>query len=231
MPSLRPAAACAIVFLLVANAQAERRAIVVLGTAVRPDGRPGSALERRLETALALARADRSALVVVSGGAVANGFAEGPAMARWLAARGLPRRRIRVESEARNTRENADLSLPLLRRARVDRVTVVTERYHLPRGLFHLRAALREQGLARVAVDGAAAPDLLAGADLTRRARKERWALLRDSLIRLVDVRSPRGAAALRLGVRLGLVRVEGGGATQARARAQDRRPGLGPPR
>ena len=231
MPRLRPAAACAIVLLLVANAHAERRAIVVLGAALRPDGRPGSPLERRLETALALARRDPAALVLVTGGAVANGHEEGPTMARWLAARGLTPRRILVEREARNTRENADLSVPLLRRAGVDRVTVVTEAYHLRRGVFHLRSALREQGVAGVAVDGVAAPDGLRGLAAARKTFQERRALVRDYLLRLVDVRSPRGAAAVRLGIRLGLVRVDGGGATQARARAQDQRRGDHPAR
>jgi uncharacterized SAM-binding protein YcdF (DUF218 family) len=185
MPCLRPAAACALVFLLVANAQAERRAIVVLGAAIRPDGRPGPFAKRRLDTALRLARKDPEALVIlVTGGRVVNDHTEGPAMARYLVARGFDPARILVESKAANTRENADFSVPLLRGAGVDRVTVVTEGFHLPRGMWQMRTALDEAGLGHVVVDGKEAPHRLGPEQLAQRLEKERASFVRDVRLR-----------------------------------------------
>lgn len=121
---------------------AERVALVVPGATVRVDGSPSEALRLRLEAALELAQGSPTALVFVSGGAVA-GPTEGPAMARWLVEQGLAAERIVVEAEARSTTENADRLLPLLRAHRMQRAIVISQRWHVLRTRFNLRVAAR----------------------------------------------------------------------------------------
>jgi uncharacterized SAM-binding protein YcdF (DUF218 family) len=167
-----------------------RRALVVLGTAARSDGSPSPGLSHRLDAALHEAARDPKALVVVTGGAVANRVAEGPAMRDWLVAHGVDRSRIAVEGRARFTRDNARLTVPLLRRASATHVTVVTERYHVRRGVLEMKAALRAAGMRRVGVDAIAAPDGLRGGDQRRVHDIERQKWSRDRALWAAD--SPR---------------------------------------
>lgn len=134
-------------------------AIVVFGAAVGADGAPGPHLRSRLELALDHARRDPSARVVVSGGAVHNAHNEGQVMAAWLTARGVEPSRIVVDPLARHTGDNGDNVAALLRGSGVRRITLVTSRFHMARSRFHLRAALRTNGLGRVRIARAAAPD------------------------------------------------------------------------
>ncbi|SFI07411.1 YdcF family protein [Albimonas pacifica] len=111
-------------------------ALVVLGAALRPGGRPSPALIRRIETAARLFAAGRAPRILVTGGAPAGGPAtEAEAMRRALAARGVPEGAILVEDRARDTLENARFSIPILRAAGVSRVVLVTDRVHMPRAL------------------------------------------------------------------------------------------------
>jgi uncharacterized SAM-binding protein YcdF (DUF218 family) len=158
-------------------------AIVVLGAGVRPDGTLGVRTTARLEAALELSRRLPGAAIVVSGGAVTSTRPEGPAMADWLAARGVARARIAVEERARHTGENADLVVPILRRLGVDRAVLVTDRHHLARARYHMRAALREQGVA-LDVRGLAVPDGLHGRRRVARGLLERGKILRDRFLR-----------------------------------------------
>jgi uncharacterized SAM-binding protein YcdF (DUF218 family) len=104
-----------------------------------------------------------------------------------LVERGVARSRILVESAARHTGENADLTAPLLKAAGVKRATLVTDQSHLARGLFHTRAALRMVGLGDVVVDGEGADDGLRGLDRVAANAEERWKILRDAYFRLRD--------------------------------------------
>lgn len=166
---------------LVAQPVSAREALVVFGAATRPDGTPSLPLLRRLEQAARLAKARPKALVVVSGGGV-KGPAEGPIMARWLRERGISARRIVVEPEARHTGENADFSARLLQGRGVDRVTLVTDRFHLRRARFHLRWALRALGgaLGRAPLRGAPSDDGLRGWSRLRSWLRETRKIVRD---------------------------------------------------
>jgi uncharacterized SAM-binding protein YcdF (DUF218 family) len=157
-----------------------RHAVVVFGCAVLKDGTPSPALQRRLERALEAALADPAALVVVSGGAVASDHPEGRVMRDWLVARGIPPQRIVVEDQARFTLENAELVAPLLQRAGVGEVTLVTERFHMLRSAHLLQVALVGRGLTQTALNLAPADDRLAGRALVERAVREAKAFRRD---------------------------------------------------
>ena len=157
-----------------------RHAIVVFGCAVLDDGTPSPALARRLERAFEAALADPSALVVVSGGAVASAHPEGQVMRRWLTARGLAPQRILVEDQARFTLENAELVAPMLKRANVREVTLVTERFHMVRSAHLLQVAMAGKGLTQTTLNLAPADDRLSGRALVERAVREAKAFRRD---------------------------------------------------
>jgi len=171
----------AVLVLASGTAIADRHAVVVFGAAVDASGVPSELLVQRLESAREAAVADPRALVVVSGGSVASPAIEGRVMESWLAARGVDKGRIRVEGRARHTGENADFVVPILRAEGVDRVTLVTSRFHMQRALFHLRSALAEQGVLGVEVTSVAAPDGLGPAARARMAVQERAKIVRDA--------------------------------------------------
>lgn len=185
-----------------APAVASGDAIVVLGAGVRPDGTLGVRTTARLEAAVELSHRMPDAAIVVTGGAVTSKLPEGPTMAEWLVARGVARGRISIERRARHTGENADFVVPILRRLAVNRVLLVTDRHHLARASFHLRAALREQEVG-VELHGVAVPDGLHGRRRVMRAIGERGKILRDRLLRLSG-RRRTGAARRRLPRRSG---------------------------
>jgi uncharacterized SAM-binding protein YcdF (DUF218 family) len=132
--------------------------VVIFGCPSRPDGRVSPALRRRLERGLDAARQDPDAVVIVTGGAIA-GPAEAPVMRAWLVARGLDPERVTVEDRARSTIENALLVTPILRDLEVDRVTLVTSRFHLQRAAVLLRLALRRAKLLGIRVEVRPAAD------------------------------------------------------------------------
>lgn len=115
--------------------------IVVLGAALRPDGRPGPALARRADRGEALWRAARAegrrAKILVTGGAPGARGADAPgeamAMRGRLLAAGLPETALIVEPRARHTEENARFSRPLIRAEGAERVTLVTDPWHMAR--------------------------------------------------------------------------------------------------
>ncbi len=184
----------AAIAVLLAPAQAlAGDAIVVLGAGVRSDGTLGVRTTARLESALALSGRLPEATIVVTGGAVTSQLEEGPAMADWLAARGVARARIVVEPRARHTGENADFVVPILGRLAVRRAVLVTDRNHQARARYHLRAALREQGVS-LEVHPVAVPDGMRGLRRLRRAVSERGKILRDRFLRLKNRLRPRRA-------------------------------------
>lgn len=171
--------------LLITPARAEH-AVVVFGSAVKPDGTASARLLRRLETALDVARARTASKVVVSGGKSA-GQAEGPFMATWLRRRGVAPGRLLVDAHARHTGENAQLVVPLLKRARVSSVTLVTERFHMRRARMHLRSELRTAGMGDVKVECHAAPDGLKGLARIGAWCRESAKIVRDMGFKLRD--------------------------------------------
>lgn len=170
----------AILFVLARAASADGAAIVVYGCAVADDGTASGGLDRRLTTALNAATSDPKAPIVVTGGAVANRFAEAHVMRDWLVQRGVDPKRIVVEDRARFTRENAMLAVPILQRLGATRVTVVTERFHVRRSVVDMKDALRAAGVRGVGVTSVAAPDRLTAAERVIKNREEAEKVMRD---------------------------------------------------
>ena len=157
-----------------------QHAIVVFGCATSSAGAPTPGLVSRLRRAIEEARRDPKALIVVTGGAV-RGPAEGPVMRDWLVSHGVDAGRICVEDRARNTLDNVRRVMPLLERAEVSRVTLVTEAFHMPRSCVLMLAELRQRGGRSIIVSEAAAPTIARADELHRRLAHEVAALRRDS--------------------------------------------------
>lgn len=117
---------------VVANPPArDADAALVLGNRVWLDGAPNPCLAARVDAAVALARAGRVPLLVMSGGVDhEDGRIEADAMEGLARAVGYTGPVLR-EAASQSTRENLLLSRPVLEAAGVRRVIVVTEPSHL----------------------------------------------------------------------------------------------------
>lgn len=106
-------------------------AALVLGNRAWLDGAPNPCLASRVEAAVALARDGRVAQLAMSGGEDSeDGRIEADEMAALARAAGYGGPLL-LERASQSTRENLRLSRPVLERAGVRRVIVVTEPGHL----------------------------------------------------------------------------------------------------
>ncbi|MEI8254143.1 MAG: YdcF family protein [Deltaproteobacteria bacterium] len=113
---------------------ADADAAVVLGAAVWPEG-PSPALQRRLRAVLAVYLAGRVRYAVTTGGPGRHPPAEGDASRAWLVARGVPPADIVVENRSHTTWQNLAMAAPAMRARGTRRVMVVSDGYHLARGV------------------------------------------------------------------------------------------------
>ena len=109
-------------------------AVVVLGAAVWPRG-PSPALERRIRAAHSLFVARRARWIVTTGGVGRTPPAEGESSRAWLEAHGVARDRIVVENRSHTTFENLSFAAPAMRARGIRTVVVVSDGYHLARGV------------------------------------------------------------------------------------------------
>ncbi|WP_243391600.1 YdcF family protein [Pseudohalioglobus lutimaris] len=115
-------------------------AIVVLGGATRGDTHMSSmadlnARADRLTHAVALYKANKAPLVLLSGGAPEGSRAEALQMADFLELMGVPRTALLLEQQSRDTRQNASYSGVLLEARGVKRILLVTSAFHLRRAV------------------------------------------------------------------------------------------------
>ena len=117
--------------------------IVILGCKVHPDGRPSTALKRRIEAGAALYHAGLAPEILVSGGSVKGSPNEAISMSQALQSLGVSEQAIRLETQAQNTWDNARFSASLIHGSAI----VVSDDWHLPRAL-HLfeHAGVQTQG-------------------------------------------------------------------------------------
>jgi uncharacterized SAM-binding protein YcdF (DUF218 family) len=124
-----------------------REVVIVFGAAVRPDGRPSPAMERRVATALAWARG-RTPIFLVTGGLVRHPPPEAVLMHEMLRAAGVSDAAIVVEADARTTLGSVRNCLPLLRSLEPKAVFACSDDFHLPRCRWLLRlAGVRAAGI------------------------------------------------------------------------------------
>lgn len=107
--------------------------VLVLGAAVREDGSPSAALDRRARRAAALWHEGRVRAVVLSGGDRTHRLSEAEVMAEICRAEGVPDSALFLERAAKTTEENFRLSRPILDRLGAREMIVVTDRFHAVR--------------------------------------------------------------------------------------------------
>jgi len=127
-------------------------AVIVLGAGLSGD-RVTITLAARLDTAVTYCQQHPGVLVVVSGGQGPNEtIPEAAAMAKYLAARGVPADKIVQESHSTNTEENFAFSKVILAGIFQDRpykVVYITNQFHIfMAGLYAKKASLTAVGLA-----------------------------------------------------------------------------------
>lgn len=112
------------------DARGPADAIVVLGAA-QYDGTPSPALRRRLDHALALYDEDLAPMIVLTGSKQpGDRFTEAYAGYRYLAQRGVADEQLRVVDDGSSTWESLAAAWRVLRTDGVERVILVSDRYH-----------------------------------------------------------------------------------------------------
>ena len=124
--------------------------IVVLGGAIDPEfvaarGAPDlNEAAERVTIVAELARTYPSARILYSGGSGRLGFqggAEAPVAGALIETFGVPKSRLILEDQSRNTAENATFSLKLAAPKPGERWLLVTSAYHMPRSMGAFRNA------------------------------------------------------------------------------------------
>lgn len=110
-----------------------RRAIVVLGAAMKEDGKPSPALRRRVRRGALLARDFPDLPIIVSGGILKAPVSEAAVMRDLLLAQGVAPDRIVCEDRSRNTLENLSNTRAIMERHGLDAILLVTDSFHMPR--------------------------------------------------------------------------------------------------
>lgn len=121
-------------FAPVANTSLTRfDAIIVLGSPADSDGNPSPVQLWRVTEGVHEYERGVAPHMILTGGAVANRFAEARVMARTAEAQGIPESAIYVEPEARNTIENACYAMRIMKARGWRSAEVVTSDWHLER--------------------------------------------------------------------------------------------------
>ncbi len=134
-------------------------AIVTLGYALNPDGSMHDILIARLETTLAMAKANPDALIVLTGGVPKNHKTEGKLMADWLIAKGVDKNRIIEENYATSTVDNALFSSYALARHNIKHATIISSASHVRRGQTLFEVASWQTGPQGITFDTVSYPD------------------------------------------------------------------------
>ena len=118
--------------------------IIVLGGVIAPEvsaarGEPAlNEAAERVTAAVELARRYPAARIVFSGGnanLLVDGLAEADVAIRFFESLGLPRERVLLEKQSRNTVENATMTKALVAPKAGERWLLVTSAYHMPRSI------------------------------------------------------------------------------------------------
>lgn len=115
-------------------------AAIVLGGLSVPDVSTPDHLEfnraaERITEAVDLWRSGRvrNLLITSGNGELVDSAAEAPGLAAWAQKQGVPEKAIAVEARSRNTKENAELSLPIVRERGWKSLVLVTSAVHMKR--------------------------------------------------------------------------------------------------
>ncbi|ELJ8808484.1 YdcF family protein, partial [Vibrio parahaemolyticus] len=156
-------------------------AIVTLGYALNPDGSMHQILVERLETTLAMAKANPDAIIILTGGVPKNHKTEGKLMADWLIGKGVSKDRIIEENYATSTVGNALFSSYALARHNIKHATIISSASHVRRGQTLFEIASWQTGPQGITFDTVSYPDKPLK-DLAKASESELLGIYRDAL-------------------------------------------------
>ncbi|EDL70047.1 YdcF family protein [Vibrio campbellii] len=159
----------------------DKGAIVTLGYALNPDGSMHQILVERLETTLAMAKANPDALIVLTGGVPKNHKTEGKLMADWLIEKGISKDRIIEENYATSTVGNALFSSYALARHNIKHATIISSASHVRRGQTLFEISSWQTGPQSITFDTVSYPDKPLK-DLAKASDGELLGIYRDAL-------------------------------------------------
>jgi len=123
-----------------------KRAILILGAAVWPGGRPSPTMARRTQEAARQWHAGAASAVIPCGGVGRHKPSEAEVMKRLLVEAGVSEEVIHPEARSTSTATNIAFARPILETLGVSEVLIVSDAYHLPRArLLGRRAGLKVQ--------------------------------------------------------------------------------------
>jgi len=108
------------------------KVILILGAAVWADG-PSPTMQRRCAHALHLWQKDKAQIMIPCGGLGAHPPTEAAVMEMLFLDAGVPANQVWQEDQSTTTFENVRYAARLFDNRNVTKVTIVTDRYHLPR--------------------------------------------------------------------------------------------------
>src|SRR5262249_39719223 len=100
-------------------------------------------LKARLDCALALYRQHLVPRILVSGGVEPGGIDEATVMAKYLSDSGVPKEHILIDSLGNNSMATAVNTAAIVRAQHLQKVTIVSQYFHIPR----CELAFRKAGL------------------------------------------------------------------------------------
>ncbi|MCB9046993.1 MAG: YdcF family protein [Chitinophagales bacterium] len=118
--------------------------LVVLGYPVDENGEPSPILKARLNKAVELYKQGAAGKIIVTGAAVDNQFVESEVMALYCIKQGVPDTDIYIESNAKNTYENARLVKGIMKEKGYKKAIVVTSSFHKLRAQQFFSRELKE---------------------------------------------------------------------------------------
>lgn len=118
---------------------------LVLGNTVNRGGKPNPCLMSRVEAAVWLYRAGKADYLLMSGGTDADGSNQAETMRGMALSLGVPSENVWLENQSATTYQNIKFSTLVLK-GRHD-VIIVSDGFHLPRGLWLARHQWPEKNL------------------------------------------------------------------------------------
>jgi uncharacterized SAM-binding protein YcdF (DUF218 family) len=152
-------------------------AIIVLGFPADAEGNPTPVQLARVTEGVREYERGVAPRLILTGGAVANQFAEGRVMAQTAQAEGVPQAAIFVEPEARDTIQNACFAARIMKAHGWRSAEVVSSAPHLPRaGLIFSRLPLEWRTHAAPPLGGPAYPVAAPALETLKTLRYLLWA-------------------------------------------------------
>ena len=172
--------------------------VIVLGTDVAPDGRPGIRLAGRLQTAAALVHSGRAKVILVSGDGAGGSGDEPAAMTAYLGGLGIDARQVVADPFGLDTYDSCARARQVYG---ITRALIVTQAYHLARAVTLCRrlgvdadgVRARCEGCSATLLAGKAVRDYLAAA-------KAAWDVIQDRPPAVRSDEDPAVRDALRAG-------------------------------